>query len=138
MVLDYNCLIKLDSGGFLMEKYKLGEMEQRFADIIWDKAPIKTRDLIEICAEEFEWKRTTTYTMLKRLCERGIFQNENGTVIVSIVKEDFLAEKGEEFLEESFKGSLPSFLAAFTRRKKLSEKEIEEIQQLIDGYKKEV
>lgn len=120
-----------------MEKYKLGEMEKRFADIIWDKAPIKTRDLIEICAEEFEWKRTTTYTMLKRLCERGIFQNENGTVIVSIVKEDFLAEKGEEFLAESFKGSLPSFLAAFTRRKKLSEKEIEEIQQLIDGYKRE-
>ena len=121
-----------------MEKYKLGEMEQRFADIIWDKAPIKTRDLIEICADEFEWKRTTTYTMLKRLCERGIFQNENGTVIVSIGKDDFLAEKGEEFLEESFKGSLPSFLAAFTRRKKLSEKEIEEIQQLIDGYKREV
>lgn len=125
-------------GGFLMEKYKLGEMEQRFADIIWDKAPIKTRNLIEICTEVFEWKRTTTYTMLKRLCERGIFKNENGTVKVLIRKDDFLAEKGEEFLEESFKGSLPRFLAAFTRRKKLSDKEIEEIQQLIDGYKREV
>ncbi|SMB79992.1 Predicted transcriptional regulator [Desulfonispora thiosulfatigenes DSM 11270] len=121
-----------------MEKYKLGEMEQRFADIIWDKAPIKTRNLIEICTEVFEWKRTTTYTMLKRLCERGIFKNENGTVKVLIRKDDFLAEKGEEFLEESFKGSLPRFLAAFTRRKKLSDKEIEEIQQLIDGYKREV
>lgn len=121
-----------------MEKYKLGEMEQRFADIIWDKAPIKTRNLIEICAEEFMWKRTTTYTMLKRLNERGIFKNENGRVTVLIKKDDFLAEKGEEFLEESFKGSLPRFLAAFTRRNKLSEKEIEEIQQLIDGYKREV
>ncbi len=121
-----------------MEKYKLGEMEQRFADIIWDKAPIKTRDLIEICAEEFEWKRTTTYTMLKRLCERGIFKSENGMVKILLEKEDFLAEKGEEFLEESFKGSLPNFLAAFTRRNKLNENEIEEIQQLIDGYKREV
>jgi BlaI family transcriptional regulator, penicillinase repressor len=138
MMLDYACLKELDKGDLFMEKYKLGEMEQRFANIIWDKAPIKTRDLIEICAEEFEWKRTTTYTMLKRLCERGIFKNDNGTVIVLLVKEDFLAEKGEEFLEESFKGSLPSFLAAFTRRKKLSQKEIEEIQQLIDGYKREV
>ena len=119
-----------------MEKYKLGEMEQRFADIIWDKAPIFISNS-NFFNQEFEWKRTTTYTMLKRLCERGIFQNKNGTVIVLIVKEDFLAEKGEEFLEESFKGSLPSFLAAFTRRKKLSVKEIQEIQQLIDAYKRE-
>ncbi len=120
-----------------MEKYKLGEMEQRFANIIWDKAPIKTRDLIEICSDQFEWKRTTTYTMLKRLCERGIFKSENGTVSVLLVKEDFLAEKGEAFLEETFKGSLPRFLATFTRRKKLSENEIEEIQQLIDEYREE-
>jgi len=118
-----------------MEKYKLGEMEQKFADIIWDKAPIKTRDLIGICSEEFDWKRTTTYTMLKRLCDRGIFKNENGTVIVLMVKEKFLAEKGEEFLEESFEGSLPRFLTAFIRRKKISEKDIGEIQQLIDEYR---
>ncbi|WMJ77487.1 MULTISPECIES: BlaI/MecI/CopY family transcriptional regulator [unclassified Sedimentibacter] len=118
-----------------MEKYKLGEMEQRFANIIWDKAPIKTRELIEICTEEFEWKRTTTYTMLKRLCEREIFKNDNGTVVVLIKKEDFLAEKGEDFLEKSFGGSLPRFLTAFTRRKKLSKKEIDEIQQLIDEYR---
>jgi predicted transcriptional regulator len=136
MVLDYDCLKLLDKGGLLVEKYKLGEMEQRFADIIWDKAPAKIRELIEICAIEFQWKRTTTYTMLKRLCEREIFQNENGTVIVLIEKEDFLAEKGEAFLEESFEGSLPRFLTAFTQRKKLSIKEIEEIQQLIDGYKR--
>ena len=118
-----------------MKKYKLGEMEQRFADLIWDNAPIKTRDLIVLCANEFEWKRTTTYTMLKRLCDRDIFINENGEVRVLLKKEDFLAGKGEEFLEESFEGSLPKFLTAFTRRKKLSEKEIQEIQQLMDGYK---
>jgi predicted transcriptional regulator len=117
-----------------MEKYKLGEMEEKFANIIWDKAPIKIRDLIEVCAQEFEWKRTTTYTMLKRLCEREIFKNDKGLVIVLMEKEDFLAEKGEEFLEESFEGSLPKFLTAFTRRKKLSNKEIQEIQRLIDEY----
>lgn len=135
MVLDYNRLTPLDKGGLLMEKYKLGEMEQRFAHMIWEHAPIQTRDIITLCAREFDWKRTTTYTMLKRLCERGIFKNENGTVIVLIEKEDFLAEKGEEFLEESFEGSLPKFLTAFTQRKKISEKEIEEIQQLIDEYR---
>ncbi|MFZ7132409.1 BlaI/MecI/CopY family transcriptional regulator [Alkalibacter rhizosphaerae] len=120
-----------------MEKYKLGEMEQRFADLIWDQAPIKTRDLIAKCSEEFNWKRTTTYTMLKRLCDRGIFINENGFVTVLIPKNDFLTGKGEEFLEESFGGSLPKFVAAFAKRKKLSKREIEEIQQLINDYKKE-
>ncbi|HKL10382.1 MAG TPA: BlaI/MecI/CopY family transcriptional regulator [Clostridia bacterium] len=118
-----------------MKKYKLGEMEQRFANLIWENAPIKTRDLITLCAEEFNWKRTTTYTMLKRLCDREIFVNDNGEVKILLKKEDFLAEKGEEFLEETFEGSLPRFLTAFIRRKKLSVKEIQEIQQLIDGYK---
>ncbi|WP_048600781.1 BlaI/MecI/CopY family transcriptional regulator [Rubeoparvulum massiliense] len=118
-----------------MEKYKLGEMEQRFADLIWEHAPIKTHDLITLCVQEFSWKRTTTYTMLKRLCDREIFRNDNGTVIVLMGKEDFLAEKGEAFLVESFEGSLPRFLTAFTRRKKLSEQEIEEIQKLIDKHK---
>ena len=122
-------------GGLLMKKYKLGEMEQRFANLIWENAPIKTRDLITLCAEEFNWKRTTTYTMLKRLCDREIFVNDNGEVKILLKKEDFLAEKGEEFLEETFEGSLPRFLTAFIRRKKLSVKEIQEIQQLIDGYK---
>ncbi|MEA3422541.1 MAG: BlaI/MecI/CopY family transcriptional regulator, partial [Bacillota bacterium] len=97
-----------------MEKYKLGEMEQRFANLIWEKAPVKTRDLIALCAEEFNWKRTTTYTMLKRLCDRQIFVNDNGEVKILLEKENFLAEKGEEFLEETFEGSLPRFLSAFT------------------------
>jgi len=120
-----------------MDKYKLGEMEKRFADMIWENAPVQTRDLINMCAEDFDWKRTTTYTMLKRLCDRGIFINSNGTVKVLIEKEDFLAEKGEEFLDESFEGSLPKFITAFTQRKKISNQEIEEIQKLIDEYREE-
>lgn len=120
-----------------MEKYKLGEMEQRLAELIWGNEPMSTKRLTELCAEAFEWKRTTTYTMLKRLCERGIFENNGGTVTALISREDFYANKGEMFLEENFNGSLPMFLAAFTRRKKLSEREIVEIQKLIDEYKEE-
>ena len=120
-----------------MDKYKLGDMEKRFADMIWEKAPVQTRDLINYCAEDFDWKRTTTYTMLKRLCDRGIFINTDGTVRVLMEKEDFLAEKGEEFLDESFEGSLPKFITAFTQRKKISDQEIEEIQKLINEYREE-
>ncbi|NLY70262.1 MAG: BlaI/MecI/CopY family transcriptional regulator [Clostridiales bacterium] len=118
-----------------MEKYKLGEMEQKFADLIWEHEPITTRELIELCAETFDWKRTTTYTMLKRLCDRGIFVNQKGIVSSLMTRDEFLAGQGEKFLEESFGGSLPRFLAAFTRRKKLSDKEIQEIQKLINEYK---
>lgn len=118
-----------------MEQYKLGEMEQKFADIIWTNEPVSSRTLTEICEKEFSWKRTTTYTMLKRLCERRIFQNNNGTVTALMSKNEFGAAQGELFLSEAFGGSLPQFLAAFTRRKKLSYKEIKEIQQLIDNHK---
>ncbi|MDP3386939.1 MAG: BlaI/MecI/CopY family transcriptional regulator [Eubacteriales bacterium] len=118
-----------------MEKYKLGEMEQKFADLIWENEPIKSGELAELCAKSFDWKRTTTYTMLKRLCDRQIFKNDNGTVMALMTKEDFLSGQGEVFLEETFGGSLPKFLTAFTNRKKLSKKEIEEIQRMIDAYK---
>lgn len=118
-----------------MEQYKLGEMEQKFAEIIWANQPIHSRTLTELCAQAFDWKRTTTYTMLKRLCDRGIFQNEGGTVTALMSKNEFGAAQGEQFLKESFDGSLPRFLAAFSRRKKLSEKEIDEIRRLIDGHK---
>ena len=118
-----------------MEKYKLGEMEQKFADLIWEHEPISSRRLTELCEKAFSWKRTTTYTMLKRLCEREIFQNESGTVTSLMSKSEFGAAQGEQFLTETFDGSLPRFLAAFTRRKKLSEKEIKEIQKLIDDHR---
>lgn len=118
-----------------MEKYKLGEMEQKFADLIWENEPVSSRTLTELCEKAFSWKRTTTYTMLKRLCERELFQNDSGTVSSLMSKSEFGAAQGEQFLTETFDGSLPRFLAAFTRRKKLSEKEIKEIQKLIDDHR---
>ena len=118
-----------------MEKYKLGEMEQKFADLIWENEPVSSRALTELCEKAFSWKRTTTYTMLKRLCEREIFQNDSSTVTSLMSKSEFGAAQGEQFLTETFDGSLPRFLAAFTRRKKLSEKEIKEIQKLIDDHR---
>lgn len=118
-----------------MEQLKLGEMEQRFADIIWEKAPVSSRVLTQLCAEAFDWKRTTTYTMLKRLCERGIFINHNGTVTALMSRQQFQDAQGEQFINETFNGSLPQFLAAFTRRRKLSEKDILELQRLIEEHK---
>ncbi len=118
-----------------MDNYKLGDKEREFADIIWQKEPVTTRELTELCAEEFSWKRTTTYTMLRRLCDRGIFENRNGTVYSLMTRDEFLAAKGEQFINKSFGGSLPQFVAAFTRRNRLSEKEIMEIRRLIDMQK---
>lgn len=118
-----------------MEQYKLGEMEQRFAEIIWAQAPVGSRELTELCAEAFSWKRTTTYTMLKRLCDRGIFENKRGTVVALMSKQQFKDAQGEQFLNETFDGSLPQFLAAFSRRNKLSSYEVDELQRLIDEYK---
>lgn len=115
-----------------MQEYKLGVMEGRFADLIWESAPISTADLVKLCQQEFDWKRTTTYTMLKRLCQRGIFQNNNGTVVVLISKEVFSGKQSEQFVEDTFGGSLPAFIAAFVRRRILSDAEADEIQRLID------
>ena len=120
-----------------MERFKLGEMEQKFADIIWENAPIGSRELTQLCEKAFAWKRTTTYTMLKRLCDRGLFVNESGTVSVLMAREEFQAAQGEQFINETFDGSLPRFLAAFSRRKKLSNKEILELKKLIDTYEEE-
>ena len=117
-----------------MEAYKLGEMEEKFAELIWEHAPIRSGELTKLCQKAFDWKRTTTYTMLKRLCERGLFANEDGLVVVRMKREDFQAVRGEQFIEENFEGSLPLFLAAFTRRKKLGEKEIQMLKELIDNY----
>lgn len=122
------------NGGGTVETYKLGEMETRLASLIWEHAPLRTVELVALCGEAFAWKRTTTYTMLKRLCERGIFVNDGGTVRTLISREDFMANQGTQFIEEHFKGSLPLFLTAFTRRNRLSKKDVEELRRLIDGY----
>lgn len=118
-----------------MEQYRLGEMEQKFADLIWENAPIASRALSELCATAFSWKRTTTYTMLKRLCDRKLFANQNGTVVALMSKDEFGALQGEQFLGEAFSGSLPQFFAAFTRRNRLSDKEIVELQHMIDEHR---
>lgn len=117
-----------------MDTYKLGEMERRFADLIWEHEPVSSGELVKLCAAEFKWKKSTTYTMLKRLCDREIFENNKGSVAALILREDFIAMQGEQFLSDAFEGSLPQFFAAFTRRNKLSKKDILEIQNLIDEY----
>lgn len=118
-----------------MDQYKLGEMEQKFADLIWENVPISSGELVKLCEKAFDWKRSTTYTMLKRLCEREIFRNEKGTVIALMLKSDFHAAQGEELINQSFSGSLPQFLTAFTRRNKLNDTEIAQLQLLIDQHK---
>ena len=115
-----------------MADYKLGAVEARFADLIWENEPLASGELVRLCGKELDWKKSTTYTVLRRLCERGIFQNENGTVTSCLSKQDFYAKQSVQFVEESFDGSLPQFLAAFTTKKKLSQKEIEELEKLID------
>ena len=110
----------------------MGAIESRFADIIWQNEPIASPELVKLAAKELVWKKSTTYTVLKRLCERGIFQNNDGTVTSLISKKDFYAVQSEKFVEETFSGSLPAFLAAFTTRKKLSDAEINELQELIN------
>ena len=115
-----------------MEELKLGMVEARFADIVWQNAPLSTKALVALCEKELDWKRTTTYTVLKKLCEKGIFAMENSTVTVCIEKDAFHAMQSEKFVEETFDGSLPAFLAAFGSRKKLSDKEIDELEKLIE------
>ena len=110
----------------------LGAMEARFADMIWESEPVGSTELVRRAAAELGWKKSTTYTVLKRLCQRGIFQNQDGVVTSLVSREELYARQSEEFVEETFSGSLPAFLTAFTRRKKLSREEITQLQQLID------
>ena len=110
---------------------KLGVIEAKFADIIWENEPLPSGELVKKAADELEWKKSTTYTVLKKLCERGIFLNENGIVRAKISKADYYAMQSEEFVNDTFGGSLPAFITAFTSRNKLSEKETLELVQLI-------
>ena len=115
-----------------MHDTKLGVVETHFADVIWNNEPISSGELVKLCEKELSWKKSTTYTILRRLCDRGIFQNINGVVTSLISKDEFNAAQSEKFVEETFNGSLPKFLAAFSTRKKLSDSEIEELKKLID------
>ena len=115
-----------------MADWKLGAVEAKFADLIWAGEPMPSAQLARRAEEVLDWKKSTTYTVLKRLCQRGIFQNEGGMVTALLSREEFYARQSEEFVAESFDGSLPAFLTAFTRRKKLSQEEILQLQKLID------
>lgn len=115
-----------------MEYRKLGVIETRFAELIWSRAPISSGELVKLCLQELEWKKSTTYTVLKKLCEQGLFQNEGGVVTALVSREEFYALQSEKFVEEAFDGSLPAFIAAFTKRKALSEAEIAQIRRMID------
>ncbi len=119
-----------------MAEYKLAEVESRFADLIWSNEPLTSRRLAELAEAALSWKRTTTYTILKRLCDRGLFQNQGGMVSSLVSRGEFYARQSEQFVEDAFQGSLPAFLAAFGSRKQLSDREIDELQRIIDGMRR--
>ncbi len=120
-----------------MTDLDLGEMELRFATLIWERAPIASGELVKLAESELSWKKSTTYTMLRRLIERGIFENRDSTVTVKITREQFDARRSERFVRENFRGSLPAFLAAFTSRKRLSEREISELEAILEKCRRE-
>ncbi len=115
-----------------MGDYHLADAEARFADIIWSKEPIASPELVKICEREMNWKKSTTYTVLKKLCEKGIFRNENAVVKAVLSKEEFYGRQSRKYVDDVFEGSLPRFLAAFCGGKKLSEKEVEEMRKFVD------
>ena len=119
-----------------MEK-QLGAIESRFADLIWENEPISSSTIVKLAEQQLHWKKSTTYTVLKRLCDKGIFQNQNGLVTSLLNKQEFSAMQSERFVEDAFQGSLPAFLAAFSSRKKLSEKEVAALRQLVASYEEE-
>lgn len=120
-----------------MDDLRMGIVETQFADLIWSNEPISSGDLVKLCFEKLEWKKSTTYTVLKKLCDRGIFKNENGIVRSMLTREQYHAAQSERFVEETFDGSLPAFLAAFSSRKKLTAQEVSEIRKMIDAYREE-
>ena len=119
-----------------MEIPKIHESEYRFCLIMWDHEPITASELVKLCQEQLGWKRTTTYTVIKRLCERGVLKNENGTITALVSKEEAQAREISELVEEKFQGSLPAFVAAFTKRKDISNEELDEVQRMIDRIRK--
>lgn len=120
-----------------MSELQMGVIESRFADIIWLNEPIATTELVKMSEKELKWKKTTTYTVLKRLCDKGIFRNDKGTVTSVISKNEFYSVQSEKFVDETFGGSLPAFLAAFTARKSLSQEEVAQLRKMVQEYEEE-
>lgn len=120
-----------------MNEIQLGVIESKFADIIWENESLSSSALVKLCEERLTWKKSTTFTVLRRLCDKGLFKNEKGVVSSLISKQDFYSLQSERFVEDTFDGSLPAFIAAFTARKKLSKEEILLLRNMIDEYKEE-
>lgn len=120
-----------------MKEYTLTESEEKFADIIWRNEPIGSGDLVKLCEDEMNWKKSTTYTVLKKLCEKEIFRNENAVVTSLIHKDEYDAKQSQRFVEDTFGGSLPKFLTAFMGTKKLSKRQADELKKLIDEHKED-
>lgn len=118
-----------------MQEIQLGVVEARYADMIWEREPVTSSELVKLTAVEFNWKRTTAHNVLRRLCDKGLFRNDNGTVTSVISREEFYSLQSRKYVEDSFEGSLPAFIAAFTKGKPLTEEEAEEIRRIIDGGK---
>ena len=126
----------LEKGEINMETPKVFESEYRFCLILWEHEPIKSSELVNLCKEQLGWKPTTTYTVIKRLSERGVLKNENTIVSSLVSKDEVQASEINEMVEKTFEGSLPAFIAAFTKHQKISEKEIDEVQKMIDRFRK--
>lgn len=127
---------ELEKGEINMDTPKVFESEYRFCLILWEHEPIKSSELVNLCKEQLGWKPTTTYTVIKRLSERGVLKNENTIVSSLVSKDEVQASEINEMVEKTFEGSLPAFIAAFTKHQKISEKEIDEVQKMIDRYRK--
>ena len=119
-----------------MDTPKVFESEYRFCLILWENEPVKSSELVNLCKEQLGWKPTTTYTVIKRLSERGVLKNENTIVSSLVSKDEVQASEINEMVEKTFEGSLPAFIAAFTKHQKISEKEIDEVQKMIDRFRK--
>ena len=120
-----------------MSDIELGVVQERFADIVWANEPVASGELVRICEKELSWKKPTTYTVLRKLCEKGLLINENGTVRSLISREEFYSAKSEQIVADSYRGSLPAFIAAFISRKDRAAEEAEEIRRMIDAFREE-
>lgn len=120
-----------------MEEFRLCNSDYRFMMLVWEHAPIGSGELVKLCAEKLGWKKSTTYTEIKRLCEKGVLQNEHAVVTPLVTQEEVQAKESDAFVERTFSGSLPGFLTAFLGNKKLSGKEAEELKKLIDEYRED-
>ena len=117
-----------------MDDFRLGVVETRFAELIWAHEPLSSGELVKLCARELEWTKSTTYTVLKKLCDRGLFQNQDGIVTSIVSRQEFQSRQSRRFVEDTFSGSLPAFIAAFAEGGNLTDRDISEIRKMIDAY----